>query len=244
MLDVRNLTRRFGGVLAVDHVSLSVPRGAVAGLIGPNGAGKTSLFNLVTRLYEPDEGEVLLEGESLLRAAPHEVARRGIGRTFQTVQLFKSMSVLDNVLIGAEAGASLRAEAHARKRALELLELLGLDRLARRTVTTLPFATQKQVELARTLARGPQLLMLDEPAGGLNHAEVEELGSLILRLRDEQGLTVLVVEHHMGLVMRVSDLVHVLHFGRRIASGTPEEIRSDPQVIEAYLGEEIPGAAA
>jgi branched-chain amino acid transport system ATP-binding protein len=228
LLSVEHVTRRFGGIVAVDDVSLDVGEGEIVGLIGPNGAGKTTLFNLVTRLYRPDGGEIALDGESLLRTPPHGVVRRGIARTFQNVELFPSMTVLEHVLIGRHARRGRRAR--------EVIEYAGLAGLAHRQARSLPYGTQKRVELARALASGPRLLLLDEPAGGLNHEDVETLGGLLRRLRTDFELTILLVEHHMALVMGVADRVHVLDFGRRIASGTPTEVRSDQAVIEAYLG--------
>jgi branched-chain amino acid transport system ATP-binding protein len=228
LLSVEHVTRRFGGIVAVDDVSLDVREGEIAGLIGPNGAGKTTLFNLVSRLYRPDGGTISFEGRSLLRTPAHSVVRRGIARTFQNVELFSSMTVLEHVLLGRHARRGRRAR--------ELVEFVGLTGLAHRRARELPYGTQKRVELARALASGPKLLLLDEPAGGLNHEEVAALGALIRRLRDDFELTLLIVEHHMGLVMSVAERVHVLDFGRRIASGTAREVQSDPAVIEAYLG--------
>jgi branched-chain amino acid transport system ATP-binding protein len=230
LLSLENLTRRFGGIVAVDDVSLEVRKGEIVGLIGPNGAGKTTLFNLVSRLYGPDSGEIAFEDESLLRTPSHGVVRRGIARTFQNVELFSSMTVLEHVLVGRHARRG--------KRAREIVEYVGLTGLAHRPAAGLPYGTQKRVELARALASGPRLLLLDEPAGGLNHEEVEELGALIRRLREDFALTILLVEHHMGLVMGLAERVHVLDFGRLIASGSPSEIRRNPAVLEAYLGVE------
>jgi branched-chain amino acid transport system ATP-binding protein len=223
LLEVENVSRRFGGVVALDGVSLDAGENEIVGLIGPNGAGKTTLFNVVTRLYRPDSGELRFAGRSLLRTPAHRIVRRGIARTFQNVELFDSMTVRENVRVGGHDGD-------------EALDLVGLGPLADRLAASLPHGTRKRVELARALASRPRLVLLDEPAGGLDHEEVERLATLIRRLRSELELAILLVEHHMNLVMSVSDRVHVLSFGRRIASGTSAEVRADPTVIEAYLG--------
>ena len=231
LLSLRNITRRFGGIVALDGVSLDVLDGQIVGLIGPNGAGKTTAFNVITRLYTPNEGEVEFDGESLLKLPVHKIVDRGIARTFQNVELFRTMTVLENVLVGAHTRSG-----DVETEALEALDYVGLAQVASRPVAGLPFGTLKQVELARALVAQPKLLLLDEPAGGLNHEEVEELGRFIRKIRDDRKLTILLVEHHMNLVMGISDTVHVLDFGQLIASGPPEQVREDPVVVEAYLG--------
>jgi branched-chain amino acid transport system ATP-binding protein len=236
LLSLRNVGLRFAGVVALYDLSLDVEEGRIVGLIGPNGAGKTTAFNVITRLYKPDEGELEFDGRSLLRTPPYQIVGRGIARTFQNVEIFPTMTVLENVLVGAHSTTRFQTQRSARRRAHEMLELVGVDRVASRPAAGLPFGTLKRVELARALAAKPRLLLLDEPASGLNHEEVEELGGLIRSLRERFALTVLLVEHHMGLVMRISDRVVALNFGRVIAEGTPDEVQRHEEVVRAYLG--------
>jgi branched-chain amino acid transport system ATP-binding protein len=231
LLEVDNVSKRFGGIVALDGVSFDAEVGEIVGLIGPNGAGKTTAFNVITRLYTPNEGDVRFDGSGLLRTPPSAVVRLGIARTFQNVELFRGMSVLDNVRVGAHAR-------HGEQSPEELLFYVNLHSLRHRPASELPYGTQKRVELARALASAPRLLLLDEPAGGLSHDEVDQFGRFIRRLRDDFELTILLVEHHMGLVMSVADRVHVLDFGKKIAEGAPVDVRANKTVIEAYLGAE------
>jgi branched-chain amino acid transport system ATP-binding protein len=250
LLNVKDITVRFGGIVALDSVSFDVPRNKVCGLIGPNGAGKTTLFNCLSRLYQYQSGDLLFDGQSITQTPVHAMSKIGIGRTFQNLAMFRTMTVRQNVMVGAHARSeggfidtmlktpAVRAE---EKQLVEdadaLLSYLKLSEFADRAVGDLSFGTQKRVEFARALASKPKMLLLDEPAAGLNHTELSDLADFIRTVRDDMGITVLLVEHHMSLVMEVSDWIVVLNFGKKIAEGTPEEIQRNPEVIRAYLGD-------
>lgn len=252
LLEVKNMTHYFGGLRAVYNYNLAIDPGEIRGLIGPNGAGKTTIFNLITGIYRPTEGTVLLDGENIVGLQPYQIAAKGIGRTFQNLQLWRHMSVIDHVklaqyskirygLVGAFFGTPLRhhQEQEIEDRALELLELVGIRHLADQIVTNLPYGAQRRVEMARALATDPKILFLDEPTVGMNPEELKDMMEIIRRVHEELGLAIFLIEHRMKVVMDLCQRIQTLVFGEVVAEGTPQEIRNNPIVIEAYLGKEI-----
>jgi branched-chain amino acid transport system ATP-binding protein len=249
LLEIKGLSLRFGGIIALSNLDMTVKKGELHAVIGPNGAGKTSLFNCISGVYRPTSGDILLHGKSISYLEPYEIAQLGIARTFQNIELFSNMTVLDNLLLGCHThmtsgplscavflGKAVRQEVENRLRVEEIIDFLEIEKVRKKMVGTLPYGIQKRVEIGRALAMNPKLLLLDEPVAGMNVEETEDIARFVLDIKEEKGITIVMVEHDMGVVMDIADTVTVLDFGSKIGEGTPARVQSDSNVIAAYLG--------